>query len=168
MHHNSITVPPFAEPELERIREEIARLENRVAELKSAIPLNRVKTRSDVPVHISEGMVRQLLKARRLRETLLGVDLFADPAWDILLEAFACQLGQKRTSVSGLQEASGVPPTTALRWIKKLEQSGWLKREADWSDARRQWIELTCEGSVKIRSFLETAWHTLLPITADS
>jgi DNA-binding MarR family transcriptional regulator len=90
--------------------------------------------------------IRRLIRARRLREEVFGPELFADPAWDILLEAYACHLAQQRVSVSELSEAAAVPNTTALRWFSKLESDGWLQRIEDPLDRRRLWVELTDTG----------------------
>ena len=90
--------------------------------------------------------VRLILRARREREAIFGDQLFADPAWDILLEAYASSLSEQRLSIGALCEAAAVPSTTALRWLTKLEQDGWLRRRADPLDARRWWVELTERG----------------------
>ena len=108
--------------------------------------------------------VRSIVRVRRLRDQFFRADLFADPAWDILLEALATELAERRISVSGLCSASAVPATTALRWVKRLEQDGWLIRIADRFDARRDWMELTQEGSERMRRLLGTIWPNILPL----
>lgn len=104
-------------------------------------------------MQMSEDRVRQLLKARRLRAKLIGCNLFSDPAWEILLEAFAAYLGRRKISVSKLCDVSDVPATTALRWIGKLEGDGLLQRSEDVSDARRTWIELSPQGVLKLQEY---------------
>lgn len=92
---------------------------------------------------LTATQVRDLLRARRLREELLPGDLFADPAWDMLLDLLAARLEQERVSVSSLCIASAVPPTTALRWIRTLTEKGFVQRQADPHDGRRVFIALT-------------------------
>ena len=46
-------------------------------------------------------------------------------------------------SVTSLCIASGVPPTTALRWISQMVDQGLLERVSDDSDKRRAFIALT-------------------------
>ncbi|MET0372508.1 MAG: winged helix DNA-binding protein [Sphingobium sp.] len=87
--------------------------------------------------------VRDLLRARRMRADFLPDDLFADPAWDMLLDLLAARLEHERVSVSSLCIASAVPPTTALRWIKTLTDRGLLVRQADPHDGRRIFIALS-------------------------
>jgi hypothetical protein len=94
---------------------------------------------------LDASQVRDLLRARRLREDFLPGDLFADPAWDMLLDLLAARLEQERVSVSSLCIASAVPPTTALRWIRTLTDKGIVRRQADPQDGRRVFIALTEE-----------------------
>ena len=46
-------------------------------------------------------------------------------------------------SVTSLCIASGVPPTTALRWIGQMTEAGLLQRVEDETDRRRAFITLT-------------------------
>lgn len=91
----------------------------------------------------SHGEIRALLRARRLREQYLPADLFADPAWDMILDLMAARLAGQRVSVSSLCIAAAVPPTTALRWIRQLTERGVFLRIDDPADGRRVFIELT-------------------------
>jgi DNA-binding MarR family transcriptional regulator len=90
--------------------------------------------------------VRRILKARRARDGLFDGDLFADPAWDILLELYEAELSNRRLSISSLCIGAAVPPTTALRWIKSLEQRGLLVRRDDLHDRRRVFAHLSDAG----------------------
>ncbi|WP_097092460.1 winged helix DNA-binding protein [Novosphingobium sp. Chol11] len=101
------------------------------------------------------AQVRDMLRARRLREDFLPADLFADPAWDMLLDLLAARLEQERVSVSSLCIASAVPPTTALRWIRTLTDKGIVHRQADPHDGRRVFIALTDDTAEAL-----TRWFT--------
>lgn len=91
------------------------------------------------------SQVRDLLRARRMRADFLPADLFADPAWDMLLDLLAARLDGARVSVSSLCIAAAVPPTTALRWIRTLTDQGLVERRADPHDGRRVFIALADE-----------------------
>jgi len=104
---------------------------------------------------LEEAAVRRILAARRVREQQLGPELFADPAWDLLLEALAADAGQKPLSLSRLKVAANVPPSTAERWIRKLESDGWLRRTGSFGDDDQQ-VSLTPEGSAKLRQLFKT------------
>lgn len=102
--------------------------------------------------------VRRLLKARRSRSHFFDPALFADPAWDILLEAFSAHLLKERTCVTALCNAAAVPSTTALRWLTKLVDDGLLIRCDDARDRRRSWVEISpMAASTMHRFFGETA-----------
>ena len=88
-------------------------------------------------------LVRQIIGHRRARARFFDGELFADPAWDILLDLTAARVERKRVSVTSLCIASGVPPTTALRWIAQMTEAGLLERVEDETDKRRAFIQLT-------------------------
>ncbi|MBK6800696.1 winged helix DNA-binding protein [Novosphingobium sp.] len=88
-------------------------------------------------------LVRRIIRQRQLRARFFDGDLFADPAWDMLLDLTAARAEHTRVSVTSLCIASGVPPTTALRWIGQMTESGLLMRVEDETDRRRAFITLT-------------------------
>lgn len=98
--------------------------------------------------------IDQILRARRDREALFGEDMFADPAWDMLLELYAAELRGIRLATSSVCAASAAPMTTALRWIDLLETRGWVARVPDPGDARRVFIQLSGDGLRAMRSWL--------------
>lgn len=88
-------------------------------------------------------LVRQIIRQRQLRGKIFDPELFADPAWDMLLDLTAARAEHLRVSVTSLCIASGVPPTTALRWIGQLTEAGLVQRVEDERDRRRAFIALT-------------------------
>lgn len=101
--------------------------------------------------------VRAILQARRKRAQAFDADLFADPAWDMLLELYLAHLGQFDLSVGSLCAASRVPATTALRWITAMERRGLFQRRPDRSDKRRFLISLSPFAADRMRELL---WGT--------
>jgi len=61
----------------------------------------------------------------------------------MLLDLTAARAEHKRVSVTSLCIASGVPPTTALRWIAQLTEAELLCRAEDATDRRRAFIALS-------------------------
>jgi hypothetical protein len=88
-------------------------------------------------------LVRRIIRQRQLRARFFDGDLFGDPAWDMLLDLTAARAEHARVSVTSLCIASGVPPTTALRWIGQMTEAGLLQRVEDEADRRRAFITLT-------------------------
>lgn len=111
----------------------------------------------DADVAVTAADVRMIIRLRRLRERFFAPDLFADPAWDMLLDLAAARIERARVAVSSLCIAAAVLPTTALRWIKAMTDRGLLRRIADPHDARRIFIQLSDEAAVAMDKYLRTA-----------
>jgi hypothetical protein len=106
----------------------------------------------DVPP-VSGETVRNVIRARRVRSRFFDEQLFADPAWDMLLDLLQAEIAQHRVPVSSLCIAAAVPATTALRWIKTMTDNGLFNRRADPHDGRRVFIELAPETSLSLRRY---------------
>jgi DNA-binding MarR family transcriptional regulator len=100
---------------------------------------------------------RQVFELRRRRETLLGSDLFSDPAWDLLLYLFIAGSEGHSASVADACAAASVPSTTGLRWARQLEEAGLVMREEDPADARRWHLRLSGAAARRLQRLLEGA-----------
>lgn len=100
-------------------------------------------TREARPPLPDPRLVRRIIRQRQQRAQFFDGDLFADPAWDMLLDLTAARAEHTRVSVTSLCIASGVPPTTALRWIGQMSEAGLFERVEDDSDRRRAFIALS-------------------------
>jgi DNA-binding MarR family transcriptional regulator len=103
----------------------------------------------DVPLE----RVFWLIQARRNRAQYLTPELFADPAWDILLDLLRAEITHERVSVSSACIAASVPATTGLRWLSTLEKHGLVVRERDLHDARRTFVALSKKTSMALRRY---------------
>ncbi|OGS47834.1 MAG: hypothetical protein A3J40_04635 [Erythrobacter sp. RIFCSPHIGHO2_12_FULL_63_10] len=92
-------------------------------------------------------LVRRIIQQRQMRARFFDPALFADPAWDMLLDLTAARAEHNRVSVTSLCIASSVPLTTALRWIGQMVESGLLERQEDNTDKRRVFIALTDQAA---------------------
>jgi DNA-binding MarR family transcriptional regulator len=101
--------------------------------------------------------VRTLIRLRRMRDQYFDPHLFADPAWDMLLDLFAARLERAEVAVSSLCIAAAVPPTTALRWIKTMTEAGIFERCADPDDGRRLFIRLADRAADGVTNYLAAA-----------
>ena len=79
---------------------------------------------------------RELYKIRRIRTKFFSDEMFGEAAWDILLTLYIAAEDQA-ISISAAGEASGVPHTTALRWIAWLEQARLIERRRHNNDLNR-------------------------------
>jgi len=98
------------------------------------------RTRPPLP---DPRLIRRIIHHRQMRARFFDGALFADPAWDILLDLTAARAEHRRVAVTSLCIASGVPPTTALRWIGQMIEAGLLEKVEDETDRRRAFVALT-------------------------
>lgn len=151
---------------LRRLNEEVARIADTLGRLtrggedepRGAVRAPGVDYRGpndggDAP-ETSPQEIRSAIRSRRLRGQFFQGELFADPAWDMLLDLYASELERRQVSVSSLCIAAAVPPTTALRWIGTLHDAGLFERKADPTDRRRAYIVLSDKGLDGMRAYL--------------
>ncbi len=142
--------------DLLQLSEEVGRIARTLAALSAAgTAAEREPSRAaeGVAAPPAASAVRVLIRARRLREQYFDFQLFADPAWDMLLDLFAARLEHRPVAVSSLCIAAAVPPTTALRWIKQLTDVGLFVRVADPRDGRRVFIELADPAAAALAAY---------------
>jgi DNA-binding MarR family transcriptional regulator len=163
---------------VKRIAEEVSRLSRSLSRLVAGSLTPADRDASLTPVQGVEGVrldfhaepmaydtgpmvdaaeVRSLLRLRRMRGSYFSSDLFADPAWDMLLDLMAAQLEGEKVAVSSLCIAAAVPATTALRWIKTMCDHGLFDRHADPLDGRRIFIALSPGAAKAMTGYLSAA-----------
>ncbi len=120
-------------------------------------PSAPARPRGGTPAHAlpRPALVREIIRQRQLRARFFDEGLFADPAWDILLDLTAAKVEGKQVSVSSLCIAACVPPTTALRWIGQMSEAGLLDRVQDPADRRRAFIELSDKAAGAMAKYFE-------------
>lgn len=92
-------------------------------------------------------VAKALYELRRRRDAANPVKgLFGEPGWDILLDLYLARHRNEQLQVSSVCIEAGVPSTTILRWISRLEREGLVYRVTDRGDARRRYVRLTQEG----------------------
>ena len=135
--------------EVSRIAATLARLSTGPAPTMPPPVIEARQGAPDIPVEV----VRTAIRARRLRARYFSEELFADPAWDMLLDLLQAEIAHLRVPVSSLCIAAAVPATTALRWLKTMVQQGLFVRRADPHDGRRVFVELSPESSGSLRRY---------------
>jgi hypothetical protein len=98
------------------LSEEVSRIASTLARLSTG-PGAQVRALEPLPAGdvppLSADTVRLVIRARRLRARYFREELFADPAWDMLLDLLQAEIAQLRVPVSSLCIAASVPATTA-------------------------------------------------------
>jgi DNA-binding MarR family transcriptional regulator len=157
-----------SEPSAARLRQlsdEVSRIAATLARL-SVGPGSPAANRNEAPAEsgsvpaVDIETIRQVIRARRLRARYFDEELFADPAWDMLLDLLQAEIAQLRVPVSSLCIAAAVPATTALRWIKTMTDAGLFLRRADPHDGRRVFIELSRSASDGMRRYFGEVGRT--------
>lgn len=137
---------PAAPPgvaEAETTSQQISALSEEARRLAEALARLAQAAEDDAPAAISSVLVRRLIRLRRDRERHFPAELFADPAWDMILDLAAARMEGADVPVSSLCVAASVPTTTALRWVRSLGEAGIFVRRTDPGDARRAFIALS-------------------------
>jgi DNA-binding NarL/FixJ family response regulator len=144
--------------QLQQLSQEAARIASALAALSERAETGEPGDASpNEEGEVDSVRIRAIIRARRLREHYFPPDLFADPAWDMLLDLMAARLDGQRVAVSSLCIAAAVPATTALRWIKALTEQGLFVRVADPADGRRVYIELSDGAAGAVVAYLKAA-----------
>jgi DNA-binding MarR family transcriptional regulator len=107
------------------------------------------------------ALSKRISASRIGRRNFFAADLFAEPAWEMLLALYRADAAGHRMSVSNLCYASEAPGTTALRWIDKLEELGLVSRRKNPLDARMVFIELDAAARTQIEDYLLDTWVSL-------
>jgi DNA-binding MarR family transcriptional regulator len=146
--------PDDAEPDSdEATRSKLDSIQEQLDDLRARLLAH--PTNDAVDAATLGQLAREIVRSRRRRARVFGqTGLFGEPAWDILLGLYVAAEAQQRLNVSAVCELSGVPQSTALRWLEKLERDGWVRRDPDPLDRRRSWMLLTERASNLIRAYL--------------
>jgi hypothetical protein len=75
---------------------------------------------SHIPPRLMQAQLVSIIEMRRRRSAVFGEGLFSDPAWDILLELFAAELGGRSLGLADLAHIA--PRSTLARWLSALEE----------------------------------------------
>lgn len=139
---------------LKRFNDDIPRLAASLSSLESQVFALQQRTTPAPDQSTPLQRAKEYIHKRRSRERMFGsTELFADPAWNILIDLFIASEERKAISVSSACIASSVPTATALRWIKLLENDGHVSRVDDRSDVRLSLLYLSEAATDKLRRY---------------
>jgi hypothetical protein len=88
-------------------------------------------------------VLRRIIRERRVRERYFKEVRFGEPAWDIILDLTLAWFENKTVAVSSLCIASGVPMSTAMRWINDMIEAGLIDRWIDPTGGRRNLMRIS-------------------------
>lgn len=137
---------------------ELRRLLAKLAEQMDEQPVPRPQPGND-----RAGFADRVYRGRRLRARYFPEDLFADPAWDILLLLYSLEPSGKQVSISAVCSSAGVPESTGHRWIEKLIQAGLVIREKHPNDRRVNWVRLSDLTLNRLHAYFDELIATHFP-----
>ncbi|WP_062347309.1 MarR family transcriptional regulator [Novosphingobium sp. CCH12-A3] len=108
----------------------------------------------------------ELNMRQQLAALFANVDLHCDPTFDILLEVYVGLRSGKLRTPGAIANTTGVPGSSITRWIKFLEQRGFLQRHKDEIDGRRIFLTLTADAHALVEQALATIASSRPPAEA--
>jgi len=135
-----------------RLRDDVDRIAGTLARLSTVYP-GPVQADAGAIPEISAAQVMAVIRARRARGNYLPDELFADPAWDIMLHLLHAEIAHGRVSVSSACLASGLPERVGLRWLNTMAEHGLAQVHADPNDSAGGLVELAPEVSRALRRY---------------
>jgi DNA-binding MarR family transcriptional regulator len=101
------------------------------------------------------NLAERIYRSRRDRERMFADSIFADPAWDLLLDLFIRSERNEQVSISSACHASSVPEATALRYLKVLTEKKYVERISHPNDKRSTTLKMTPICTNLMTEFLE-------------
>jgi len=144
----------------------ISGFSEQLAKLVSVLEGKAVEPKPDSKLNDKDisGTLRMMIASRASRSRFFPAELFADPAWDILLDLTRAKLDGQQVSVSSVCIAASVPMSTALRWVRQMTEAGLLIRWTDPKDRRRDLIALTDSTAMHMREYVGMVYHMIQKI----
>ena len=104
------------------------------------------------------GAARRIERQSRSRSAVFEAHpgLFRDPAWSMLLAIFIADHDRGPLPVKSLGASSGVPMTTALRYVMLLEEAGLIEKNRSTKDRRSTLVRLSQQGRKRMVAFLNS------------
>lgn len=106
--------------------------------------LTNVHTRADDPAVLNGDGACQLaaltryIESRRVRATLLGQNLFSDPAWDILLLLYQAELEGRALTLEQLSETLRLSMSVTVGQVGIMERRGLVGEHQTSPNSRRR------------------------------
>ena len=121
----------------------------------------------DTPIMFKENLsqidlierAEKYLHWGRLKSQTLdsGNGLFADSCWNMCLDIYICGLKDERVTVSAIAHSSGIPMTTAMRYINVMVEQGLIEKTPNPADHRMVFVSVSADCLAKINNLLSSA-----------
>ncbi|MBB5686481.1 hypothetical protein [Sphingobium boeckii] len=92
--------------------------------------------------------------ARRIRASLFGAGLFAEPSWDILLEVYIAQEDRRSLLAADICVDINAGWSSVMRWIRVLRSEGLIEGYPALPISENTPITLSRKGDEKMVAYL--------------
>lgn len=102
---------------------------------------------------------KKYLQWGRLKSVTLdtGNGLFTDSCWNMCLDIYICGLKDERVAVSAIAHSSGIPMTTAMRYINVMVEQGLIEKTPNPADNRMIFVSVSLDCRKKIEKLLASS-----------
>lgn len=136
------------------LSEQVSRVAQSLAELAVGSPgAARGANSNTDELEVAEDSVARVIRARSERALYIPTELFADPAWDMMLHLLHSEIAHRRVSVRNACLASGLPERVAVRWLNTMAEHGLVDVRPDPDNSRGGSVELVPEVSRALRRY---------------
>lgn len=106
--------------------------------------------------------IASLFRFLRARRTdFLPAEMFGEPAWDALLMLYIRPQGTLDPTTLEVAAATGVPITTALRWIESLQNMELIERDERPGECHQSCIRLSAAGESLLDHYLRCIYEDI-------
>lgn len=141
--------------DLDRLAEQIGELADRIRQIRRGGVGDADQPLLEWSDRNLARIAELIYKDRRLRRSHFAELDFADPQWDILLDLFVQTAAGRPVAVTSACIAADVPDTTALRALRVLQDTGYVRQTSDMLDRRRKWVQLSTKGKQAVSGYLK-------------
>jgi len=144
---------------LRQANENLDRLERKIADSRN-LSGQETGIKDDKPDSIDLiERAEKFLEWGRLKSGTLdaGNGLFTDSCWNMCLDIFLCGLKDQQVTVSAIAHSSGIPMTTAMRYINVMVEQGLLQKSSNPADHRMVFVAVSENCRTKIERLLFSA-----------
>lgn len=103
---------------------------------------------------VAVTLARRIYAARLERDRMFPEVAFDQPAWSLMLDLFIARHEKRVVNTFAACIGAGVPQSTALKWLERMEQVGHIVRYPSVNDSRYLLVELTPDALARMETLL--------------
>lgn len=93
-----------------------------------------------------QDTARYVLRLRKAAKSCFGPPVLSEPAWSLMLALYTADEARKDLHIGSVAQRADIPRSTALRWLIKLQDNGFVSLTRDADDKRAVSVRMTDDG----------------------